>query len=339
MPSYPPSEYFSFSRWLHSHGIYIERQILLVQWALPLLLTGIVIAYEMQEHLINKKQSYLSSNFLAEIFFFGILGPVAVWLVLWWIRAEWQERERDKQALQHMYDELAAAQARLNALHAQRGELLNRLMSVQEEERRRLAREIHDELGQLLTGLSLNLKLCQEAVPAELHVAHERLSRASALVRDSIEHSHRIIANLRPTVLDDLGLVAAVQDEIHQRLYPLDLDVHLQVEGLDNRLPPAVETAVFRIVQEAFSNIIRHAHARHVWVTLQCRDGKLRGIVEDDGVGVPHNIERSHNGHPPFGILGMQERAAALGGYVTVEPRHPRGTRVTLEIPLSEKAL
>ncbi len=325
----------SFSRWLHDRGLNIERQLLIVQWALPFLLAGIVFAYEANEHLIVKHEPFSSQNFVGESFFFGILGPAAVWLVLWWVRREWHERERDKQTLQYMYDELAAAQARLNVLHAQRGELLNRLMSVQEEERRRLAREIHDELGQLLTGLSLNLKLCQEVIPPELETAHRHIARASALVRDSIEQSHRIIANLRPTVLDDLGLVAAIQDEVHRWLHPVGLDVQFEVDGLNGRLSPALETAVFRIVQEALSNIVRHAHANRVWITLRQSADRLHVVVEDDGVGVPRNIERSTDGHPPFGILGMRERAMALGGHLTVEPRTPRGTRVVLEVPLA----
>lgn len=331
-----PFRHSRLSRWLHDHGLDIERQLFIVQWALPFLLAGIVFIYETNEHLFTKHEALSSYNFLGENFFFGVLGPTAVWIVLWWVRREWRERERDKQTLHAMYNELAAAQARLNVLHAQRGELLNRLMSVQEEERRRLAREIHDELGQLLTGLSLNLKLCQEAVPPDLKTAHEYLARASTLVRDSIEQSHRIIADLRPTVLDDLGLVAAIQDEVHRWPRSLGLAVQLHVEGLDKRLPPAVETAVFRIVQEALSNVVRHAHANHVWITLRRSGGRLHVVVEDDGIGVPQNIERSVDGHPPFGILGMRERAAVLGGSLKVEPRHPCGTRVALDVPLME---
>lgn len=337
MPTYQPIQRFSLSRWLHQHGFNIERQLLLVQWALPLFLTAIVLVYEMNEHIFTKHESYFSPNFLGEIFFFGVLGPMVAWLVLWWVRGEWQEREQDKQALQRMYNELAEAQERLNMLYAQRGQFLNYSMSVNEAERRRLAREIHDELGQMLTGLSLNLKLCQEAVPAECQTAHEYLSRAQALVRDSIDRSHDIIANLRPPVLDDLGLVAAVQDEIHRSLDPLGLDVDFQVDGLETRLPPAVESAVFRIVQEAFSNIVRHAHARHVRVCLSQRTDQLHVTVEDDGVGIPQNVMWSRDGHSAFGFLGMRERATALGGQIVIEPRSPTGTSIRLMVPLGEK--
>ncbi len=320
--------------WLRDRGVNIEHQLLVVQWALPLVLTGIVFAYEMAEHLLRKGQPYSSPDFLGEIFFFGILGPVAVWLVLWWIRGEWHDRERDKHALQHMYNELAEAQDRLNTLHAQRGELLNRLMSVQEEERRRLAREIHDELGQLLTGLSLNLKLCQEAVPDELSTAHDRLAKASSVVRHTIEQSHRLITDLRPTVLDDYGLVPALEEEVSQRLTPLGIEATLDTVGDIERLPSDVATAAFRIVQEAITNIIRHANARWVRIQLRQRAGELTVTIEDDGIGLPEGRVPSYNGRSALGILGMQERARALGGYLEVCSRTPRGTRVFLWLPL-----
>jgi signal transduction histidine kinase len=322
------------ARWLGAYGLNVEHQILVVQWALPLVLAGIVFAYEINEHLVTKNEPSTSPDFLGEIFFFGILGPVAVWLVLWWIRGEWREREHDKQALQRMYNELAEAQERLNTLHAQRGDLVDRLMSVQEAERRRLAREIHDELGQLLTGLSLNLRLCQEAVPDNLPTAHDRLTKASSVVRHTIEQSHRLIADLRPTVLDDYGLVPALEEEIHQRLTPLGIESRLDTEGDMQRLPADVATAAFRIVQEAITNIIRHAHAHRVQIRLQQAADGMTVIVEDDGIGISENDLCSRNGRSALGILGMQERARALGGCLEVTPWDPRGTRVRLWLPL-----
>ena len=327
------------AEWLSARGINVEDQIHIVQWALPLVLAGIVFAYEMAEHLISKGQPPSSPDFLGEVYFFGILGPVAVWLVLWWIRHEWHERERDKQALQQMYDELAEAQEGLNRLHAQRGELLNRLMSVQEEERRRLAREIHDELGQLLTGLSLNLRLCQEAVPDNLPTAHDRLAKASSVVRHTIEQSHRLIVDLRPTVLDDYGLVPALEEEVNQRLAPLGIEAELDTRGNVNRLPADVATAAFRIVQEAITNVIRHAEASSVHIRLQQTSNGLTVMVEDDGVGLPTKGVRSLNGHSALGILGMQERARALGGWLEVTRRDPRGARVHLWLPLQTESM
>lgn len=319
-------------RWLPLHGQNIEREILIVQWGLPLVLVCVVLGYEIAEHWLEKQESFPSPDFLGEVFFFGILGPIAVWLVLRWIRREWLEREQDKQALQRMYSELAKAQEHLNTLHAQRGELLNRLISVQEEERRRLAREIHDELGQLLTGLSLNLKLCQEAIPNDVEDAHDRLVKATTLVRHTIEQAHHLIADLRPTVLDDYGLMLALQEELHQRLAPLDIAIHLDAVGDVEQLPPDVATTAFRIVQEAITNIIRHASAQQVRVRLQNTAEGLAVTVEDDGVGLRDTLDGARS-NQALGILGMEERARALGGSLQVSSIEPHGTGLQFYLP------
>ena len=216
-----------------------------------------------------------------------------------------------------------------------RRQLLARLITVREEERRHVAWEIHDELGQLLTGLSLNLKLCQQAVPDDIQAAHDHLVKANALVRQTIDQSHRLIAYLRPTVLDDYGLGPALQEELDQRLIPLGIAAHLDTEGDVERLPAEVTTATFRIVQEAITNIIRHAKASQVQVRLQRVAEELTVTVEDDGVGFPEEgLPSSEGRRQALGILGMQERAGALGGRLEVTRLQPRGTRVLLWLPL-----
>ena len=308
----------------------MERQLALVQWGLPFFLTAIVIVYDVNEHLLNKREPLTSENLIGEVFFFGVLGPAAVWVVLQWLRREWIAREQARQRLEETYATLKRTQERLHVLHRQRGELLDRLLHVQEEERRRIARDIHDEFGQLLTGMSLHLQLCQDALPHDVAKARDHLAQAKSLVQSSMDHLHAIVAQLRPLVLDDLGLVAAVEDEIRERLQPAGLEVEMETLGCDKRLSATVETTVFRIVQEAFSNILRHARASHVRVRLECGREHLRVLVEDDGVGVPpYILER-----PSFGILGMRERVILLGGQLCVRPRTPRGTVVEAIIPL-----
>lgn len=236
-----------------------------------------------------------------------------------------------------MADTIQAQEAEAKQLYAEletkdavRRQLLDRLITAREEERRHLAREIHDELGQLLTGLSLNLKLSQQAVPDNLHPVHSYLVRANALVRHTIEQSHRLITRLRPTVLDDYGLVPALQDELSQRLAPLGIATHLDTDGDLERLPADVTTTAFRIAQEALTNIILHAKAHQVHLRLQQTANEVMMIVEDDGVGLPDEHLHGSNGHQPLGILGMQERADALGGRLEVTRCPSRGTRVTL---------
>lgn len=226
----------------------------------------------------------------------------------------------------------------LESKDAVRRQLLGRLITAREEERRRVARRIHDELGQLLTGLSLNLKLCQQAVPANLQTVHDYLVKTNTLVRHTIEQSHRLIVHLRPAVLDDCGLVPALQDELSQRLVPLDIATHLDTDGDLEQLPADVATAAFRIVQEALINVIRHANAHQVHIRLQQTADELIVVVEDDGVGLPDEFLHSSNGRQPLGILGMQERADALGGRLEVIRRQTCGTRVALWLPLDGRA-
>jgi signal transduction histidine kinase len=214
-----------------------------------------------------------------------------------------------------------------------RRQLLERLTTAREEEQKRLARRIHDELGQLLTGLSLHLKLCEQALPATVEAAHTHLTKATALVQRTMEQTHVLIRLLRPTALDDYGLLPAIQEEVDRRLRPLGLQVNLAGQGDLTALPAELATAAFRIVQEALTNVIRHAAATQVWIELRADATGLAATVEDDGVGLAE-------GHAAqgWGILGMQERAAALGGTVEVTRREPYGVRVSLWLPRKEAA-
>jgi signal transduction histidine kinase len=235
--------------------------------------------------------------------------------------------------IQSQEEEANQLYAELESKDADRRRLLARLIDAREEEQQRLARRIHDNLGQLLTGLSLNLKLCQQAVPEELAAVHQQLGKINGLVRDTMEHAHHLITQLRPTVLDDYGLVAAIQEEVNQRLRPLGIAVQVDDSATGN-LPAAVATTAFRIVQEAITNVIRHAEATQVWIRL-VRDGnELKVTVEDDGVGVTDKGE-----YRGLGILGMQERASALGGRLAVTPHPFGGTQVVLWLPVEEEGL
>ncbi len=182
-------------------------------------------------------------------------------------------------------------------------------------------------------------------MPDNLKTAHDHLIKANILVRHTIEQSHRLITRLRPLVLDDYGLVPALQEELSQRLTPLGIATHLDIEEDMERLPPEVATAAFRIVQEALTNVIRHANAHQVRIQLQQNrsshsiKGGLTVTVEDDGIGLPDESLNRDNGHQPIGILGMQERAGALGGRLEVTRRQSRGTRVVLWLPLEKNVL
>jgi len=215
-----------------------------------------------------------------------------------------------------------------------RRQLLERSITLQEEERKRIARELHDQTGQRLTSIIMTLGVLEEVVStpeARAHVHDLRNTVAQILkeVRDLALH-------LRPAVLDDLGLLAALRHYLkgYQNRFRLLVDFH--VLGLDGkRLPPEVETALFRIAQEALTNVARHAQAHSVTVLLEDRGASAMLIVEDDGRGfdVARVMDsRPHEGN--LGLYGMRERASLLGGTLTVESTPGRGTTVFVRIPL-----
>jgi signal transduction histidine kinase len=216
-----------------------------------------------------------------------------------------------------------------------RRRLLERIMTVQEEERKRTALELHDQTGQPLTSLIMTLGVLAEAkslAEVQTHVQDLRDTAAQVL-----KEVHDLALELRPSVLDDLGLLAALrhlhkgyQDRFH-------LPVDLQVLGLDGeRLPSEVETALYRIVQEALTNVARHAQAHSVSVVLEKRATSVKLIVEDDGKGFDVTSVMGPYPHEKLGLYGMRERASLLGGTLTIESTPGTGTAIYVEIPLRE---
>jgi signal transduction histidine kinase len=221
--------------------------------------------------------------------------------------------------------------------------LTGQVISAQEEERRRIARELHDEAGQGLTMLIVGLERGEQAMPGEhLTSARATVRRLRDLAVQTLDEIRNLAHDLRPSLLDDLGLVAAVRWYARTRAARAGLIVEVRLDGLDeaDRLPADVETTVFRIVQEGLTNVVKHARARHVLIELR-RDGDgLVARVEDDGVGVaarsaPAGADRSGS----LGLFGMAERAKLLGGEIEIGPRPGGGTRLALRLPLAGIAL
>jgi signal transduction histidine kinase len=261
-------------------------------------------------------------------------------LVLYNLSREDAFTDNDVTVLQAFANQATAAienarlYASLQEKEAERAALLEQAIQAQEEERARVAREIHDELGQLLTRLSIDLKMCETQIVAKPKQAAQTLAATQTLVWQTIEQAHHLIVELRPTLLDELGLEAALREELSTRLEPLGVTTTLEADDEPERLPPSVEIAVFRIAQEAISNIARHAHAQHAKLSLHTA-GVLQVSIEDDGVGIRSDWHDGTDGHRPLGLLGMQERAVLIGGKLTIEPGASQGTRVTLRVPLS----
>jgi signal transduction histidine kinase len=221
-----------------------------------------------------------------------------------------------------------------------RGQLLEQAIAAQEEERRRVARELHDQTGQALTSILVWLRALEaEADGAEgVVVGPARLQELKAIVVDTLDGVRELAVELRPSVLDDLGLVPAVQHAVricHERH---GLMVDFEALGLQGvRLPPSIETALYRIAQEALTNVVQHACANKVSLLLEGRAGAVILIVEDDGCGFDANRLM----HGPLdehwlGLSGMRERAELLGGRLTIESAQGSGTAVFVEIPLPD---
>lgn len=222
---------------------------------------------------------------------------------------------------------------------ARLGEALRQSLSAQEEERYRLARELHDETAQALGALGIALDRARDALTGASPEALERLREAKAVTSRLLEEIRRLILDLRPLVLDDLGLGPAIRWYVETHLEERGVEVVLEMDTPAPRLPKPIEVALFRVVQEAVNNIVRHAQARHARIRLAYADGVARAVVRDDGQGF--DVERVLGPHASFatvGLLGMQERVRLLDGRIQVRSQSGQGTEVTVEIPLVSEA-
>ncbi len=213
---------------------------------------------------------------------------------------------------------------------------LRQYITAQEEERKRIARELHDEPAQLLTGLALAIGTAQQLAERNDGELRRVLASASTLTERVSTEISRSIRDLRPTLLDDLGLLEALEFYADTRLRPSGMQVTFETVGTERRLPPELEMALFRVAQEAMSNIARHAQAENVSLTLEFEDDVVAVDVEDDGQGfdVEATLARGKDGSP-FGLMGMRERVDLLGGSLVVESRPGEGTSVRVRVPVN----
>lgn len=234
--------------------------------------------------------------------------------------------------LAESFNAMTTGLAQAAADRAEREQLRARYVSgviaAQEEERKRIARELHDSTSQALTSLMVGLRALADAAPSPQARAHADDLRAVAAA--TLDEVHTLALQLRPSVLDDLGLVAALNRYVDdwRRRYGLEID--FAVQGLETRLPYEVETALYRMVQEALTNVARHAQATTASVIVERRNGTVRAIIEDDGRGFdPHAT-----GPDRLGLYGLRERAELLGGSLTIESTAEHGTSLFVEIPV-----
>jgi PAS domain S-box-containing protein len=219
-----------------------------------------------------------------------------------------------------------------------RGELLGEIFAIQEEERRRIARELHDETSQSLASLAASLEAVVGMLPSGTDEAKLRLKKGEQVAISILDETHRLIYELRPTLLDDLGLVAASRWLTENNLGAGGVAVNFKTSGRVRRLPSRIETTLFRVIQEAVSNIAKHAHARNVNVALNFRKGAIAIHVGDDGEGFDVDEAISSRNRPRgLGLLGMKERVELMKGTLRITSQHGSGTEVDIEIPTNQR--
>jgi signal transduction histidine kinase len=235
---------------------------------------------------------------------------------------------------QRQIDELKEAQL----LEAQRretlrGELFRRVVAAQEAERQRIARELHDETGQALTAIGLGLRGAATNLRQDVDKTAQNLRQLEGMAVRSLDELRRLIADLRPSHLDDLGLGPALRwygNEIEER-FPLDVQV-IAPGGNFDMLPQTVTITLFRIAQEAFTNVVKHAKASNIFVSVGQNNGNIIMEIQDDGVGFDLQTLVNES-NPSWGLLGMEERASLLGGDFSIESTKGKGTRVKITVP------
>lgn len=234
--------------------------------------------------------------------------------------------------------ELRGLYSQLREREEWREELLRKVISAQEDERRRLARELHDETSQTMSALAMKLETALGAWPTE--ASRERLAEAKSLTVRTIEELHRLIFDLRPSVLDDLGLLSAIRWYAERHLGARGISVRCEFSGSEERLTPELETALFRVAQEAITNIAKHAGAETVLIQVLERADAIAIEIEDDGAGFdPSSLPPPAARERGLGLLGMRERVELFGGRIEIDSAPGRGTRIAVTAPLRQEVV
>jgi two-component system sensor histidine kinase UhpB len=232
----------------------------------------------------------------------------------------------------HDITELKQAEQELQQSRQQLRELSVFLQTVREEERKRIARELHDELGQTLTALRIDLNWLEERLPGAEPRITDKLAAMESLLNKTVDSMRRISEDLRPGMLDDLGLAAAIEHHVEKFTEQTGIPCELTMRQDDFDLDEQIATAVFRILQESLTNVTRHAAASRVSIEVQESGDEIRLTVQDDGCGLPDKKDRRRNS---YGLLGMHERVKMLGGYLEISSAPGKGTRIEAVIPVA----
>jgi signal transduction histidine kinase len=277
--------------------------------------------------------TFLNQNLFLELFGFpvqvvrALAAIFAAFFVVRSLRSFEVETQRKIEELQEA--RLAAAEER----EALRGDLLRRVVAAQEAERQRIARELHDETGQKLTAIGLGLRGVRRGLEGNGQKVVNNLGQLEDLVDSSLTELQRLIGDLRPSHLDDLGLPAALRWYANELRHRLDVPVVVVVTGRERELTSPVKIALFRVAQEALTNVIKHAGATEVIVRLCYGPELVTVMVADNGAGFDVDAKLTQTGRTSFGLLGMRERAALCDGQFVLISDAGKGTQIRVSIP------
>jgi len=219
-------------------------------------------------------------------------------------------------------------------LAARRGELLRRVIATQDERCRRISRELHDEISQSLTAMAVDIEAIQVADRWSQDAALSRLGELRGRSISALEEVNRIILDLRPTLLEDMGLLTALRWFADQRLESLGVRIHVRSSQPEVRLPPHIETTLYRVGQEAINNTAKHAVAKNLWIGLTHTRNNISLSIRDDGVGFEVKDVLSHpDDRVGIGLFGMRERAALVGGTTVIKSKTGEGTQILVRMP------
>lgn len=248
-----------------------------------------------------------------------------------------------KRVFLHMVIDITAhvrAQEQLQDSHKQLRDLSAHLETVREEEKRKIARDLHDETSQVLASLHAYLEAAIATLPDNAARSRELLKKAQTMSIAILDEIHRLIYELRPALLDELGLIAAVNSLIENNLKTLGFKVSFKTGGRIRRLPPDLEIALFRIIQEMFNNTIKHSRAKNVKLNIQFKRESIRVVVKDDGIGFDGaettDFKRKSRG---MGLIGIRERVKLMHGALFINSSPGKGTQITVEVPIIKGSL
>jgi signal transduction histidine kinase len=265
----------------------------------------------------------LAGGIVSSVLLFGILLSMA------------SARSRAVAMAGEITRDLRASEEELRATAGQLQAMSRRLVEVQESERRQFSRELHDRVGQNLTALSISLDILKTQIPGSGNAAlRSRIDDAASLLEATAGTIENVMSELRPPMLDDYGLLPALQWYAAEFSGRTGIEIRVRGDEGMKRLPPATEIALFRIVQEALTNVAKHAHATHVDIGLEHTGKWFTLSVGDDGVGLESAVQAAAAGRRPgLGMVTMRERTQSAGGRFEIGSAASGGTRVVVRIP------